>query len=85
MSYVRNKLAARALRESASRRQPDHRSAELLARVTDCMRQAAELGFAETSFLLAVARIDLLARLNNISDEEMDCFALGLPRSAADN
>jgi hypothetical protein len=46
----------------------------LIATVDRCIRDATAARLSETATLLRMARLDLIARVHGISEEEMDVF-----------
>lgn len=81
-------------RNRASSRRPKFRvvapadnaptSALVLADVIAGCAARLEASFPETAILLEIARLDLMARVNGISDEEMHQVALGRCPDAAE-
>lgn len=55
---------------------------ELAAVIGAWAEKLSANGFPETATLLEIARLDLIARLNGISDEEMQAFAFAAQRQA---
>jgi|GEM_PF-1302603 len=49
--------------------------------ISACMVELQAAGFAETADMLAIARLDLLARLHGVSDEELELLITG-PKNA---
>lgn len=45
--------------------------------ISACIIDLQAAGFAETADILAIARLDLLARLHGVSDEELELLITG--------
>ena len=54
----------------------------LVAAINECIIQLNEAELWETAELMRMARLDLLARANGITDEELELFSFALQRGA---
>jgi len=61
---------------------PDAAAENVVALITACIAEVRAAGFAETAEILAIARIDLLARLYGVSEEELECIIAAAPLKA---
>jgi len=60
----------------------DAKTIEVLVPViNECIKRLAAANMPETAELLRIARLDLVARTNGISEEELDLFAFALQKS----
>jgi hypothetical protein len=52
----------------------------LIAAINECIDQVTAANLLETAALLSMARLDLVARANGITEEELEFFAFALQR-----
>ena len=50
---------------------------DVVRMISACIIDLQAAGFAETADILAIARLDLLARLHGVSDEELELLIIG--------
>ena len=55
----------------------------LISVIGDCINQLNAARFCETAELLRMAQLDLMARVNGISDEELELFCFALQKAVA--
>ncbi|MDE2182477.1 MAG: hypothetical protein KGJ78_05595 [Alphaproteobacteria bacterium] len=53
---------------------------QLAVQISNCAAELSEAGLAETAELLAIARVDLMVRLHDISEGELDQLAQAASR-----
>jgi hypothetical protein len=58
----------------------EHAKAELVAVVDYLIARAKVLGLVETAFILKMARLDMVARLNDITARELKAFGAALAK-----
>ena len=52
----------------------------LVGAINECIDQVTAANLLETAALLSMARLDLVARANGITEEELELFAFALQR-----
>jgi hypothetical protein len=52
----------------------------LVGAINECINQVTAANLMETAALLSMARLDLVARANGISEEELELFSFALQR-----
>jgi hypothetical protein len=52
----------------------------LVGAINECINQVTAANLLETAALLSMARLDLVARANGITEEELEVFAFALQR-----
>jgi len=56
---------------------------DVVAKISACIVQLRAAGYGETAEILAIARLDLLARLHGLSDEELELLIASIEEGAS--
>ena len=78
-SYGQEFAKLRASSRGVAKMKPQALEA-LIAAINECINQVAAANLWETAALLRMARIDLIARANGITEEELEFFVFALQR-----